>query len=88
MLNCLYLLFFLYLYLLLCDIRQLCEKSFEFNKPAFCFIDIEKAFDNVRLKHVMNVLVKDKIPSYLINLIHDMYTLTTVPESKNSSSEK
>ena len=53
-------------------IRQLCEKSFELNKPAFfCFIDIKKAFDNVSLKHVMNVLMKHKIPS---NLIHDMYT--------------
>ena len=56
-------------------IWQLCEKSFEFNKPTvFCFIDIEKAFDNISLKRVMNVLIKHKIPNNRINLIHDMYT--------------
>ena len=38
-------------------IRQLCEKAYEFNKPAFfCFIDIEKAFDKVQLKHVIKIL--------------------------------
>ena len=59
-------------------IRQLCEKAHAFNKPTFfCFIDIEKAFDKVQLKHVIKILDKFKIPDNLINLIHDIYSNNT-----------
>lgn len=55
-------------------IRQISEKSLEFNRPAFfCFIDLEKAFDRIRLKHVLNILEKYNVPDSLICLIQNIY---------------
>ena len=39
----------------------------------FCFIDIEKAFDKIRLKHVLNILRELGIPSSILSLIQDIY---------------
>ena len=59
--------------------RQLCKKAYECNKSSFfCFIDIEKAFDKVQLKHVIKILEKFKIPDNLINLIQDIYSNNTI----------
>ena len=56
-------------------VRQLAEKALEFNRPAFfCFIDIEKAFDKIRLEHVLNILENQGTPFGIINLIWDIYT--------------
>jgi len=55
-------------------IRQLAEKALGFNRPIFCFIDIEKAFDQIRLKHVLNILENQGVPLGIINLIQDIYT--------------
>jgi len=47
----------------------------EFNRPIyFCFIDIEKAFDKIRLKHVLNILRELGVPSSILSLIQDIYT--------------
>ena len=40
----------------------------------FCFIDIEKAFDKIRLKHVLNILRELGVPSSILSLIQDIYT--------------
>src|SRR5215469_7200857 len=56
-------------------IRQLTEKALEFNRPIYlCFIDIEKAFDKIRLKHVLNILRDLGVPSGILSLIQDIYT--------------
>ena len=39
-------------------IKQLKEKSIEFNTPAYvCLIDLTKAFDRVRLFDIINILI-------------------------------
>lgn len=56
-------------------IRQLTEKALEFNRPIyFCFIDIERAFDKIRLKHVLNILRDLGVPSGMLSLIQDIHT--------------
>jgi hypothetical protein len=56
-------------------VRQLADKAMEFNRHFFfCFIDIEKAFDKIRLKHVLNILKSQDMPTGIINLIRDIYT--------------
>ena len=37
-------------------------------------MDIEKAFDRIRLKHIINALKKHCVPNSLINLIQNIYT--------------
>ena len=52
-------------------VRQLAQKALEFNRHAFfCFTDIEKAFDKIHLKRVLNTLENQGI----INLIWDIHT--------------
>ena len=47
----------------------------QFNRHIFfCFIDIEKAFDKIRFKHVLNILESQGVPLGIISLIHDIYT--------------
>jgi hypothetical protein len=56
-------------------VRLLAEKAMEFNRPAFfCCIDIEKAFDKIRLKHVLSILENQSTPTGIINIIRDVYT--------------
>ena len=55
-------------------VRQLAEKVLEFNKPAFfCFIDIEKALDNIQLEHVLKFFEDHGIPVVFIRLIQEIY---------------
>ena len=56
-------------------VRQIVEKSLEFNKPAYlCFIDLEKAFDRLELKDILNILEQYNIPNGLILLIQDIFS--------------
>lgn len=58
-------------------VRQLMEKSIEFNKPLFlCFVDLEKAFDRVRKGDVLQILNERNVPRYLIELVSDLNTNT------------
>lgn len=60
-------------------IRQIIEKSIEYNKPAYlCCIDLVKAFDRVQLQDVILLLQKRQVPYKLIRLIENIYTLNTV----------
>lgn len=55
-------------------IRQIAEKSIEYNKPAFmCFIDLRKAFDRILLKDVIEVLYNRGIPTNIIKTITNIY---------------
>ena len=39
-------------------VKQIAEKALEFNKPAYiCFVDLEKAFDNLDLWDILNILM-------------------------------
>jgi hypothetical protein len=50
-------------------------KALEFNRPIiFCFIDIEKAFDKICLKHVLDILEHQGVSPGIISLIQDIYT--------------
>lgn len=56
-------------------LRPIVEKSLEYNKPAFlCFIDLQKAFDRVRLKDIIFLLYNRRIPMSLIKAIENIYT--------------
>lgn len=58
--------------------KQIKEKSLEYNKPAYiCFVDLSKAFDRVRLGDVLEILQKEKIPPYIIKIIHHLNTQNT-----------
>ena len=54
---------------------QIMEKSIEYNRPAYlCFIDLEKAFDNVQLRDIIHLLYDRQIPHNLIKTIENIYT--------------
>ena len=37
-------------------VKQITQKALQFNKPAYvCFVDLEKAFNNLDLEDVLNV---------------------------------
>lgn len=56
-------------------VRQIVEKSIEFAKPAFlCFVDLSKAFDNIRVSDVVNVLTERGAGRKLTNIIKDLNT--------------
>jgi hypothetical protein len=56
-------------------IRQLADMALEFNRPIFfCFIDIEKAFDKICRKHVLNILEHQGVSPGIISLIQDIQT--------------
>lgn len=56
-------------------VRQIVEKALEFNRPAFmCLIDLQKAFDRIRLSDMTEILARREIPTSLIQLIKDIYT--------------
>lgn len=51
-------------------LRQLVEKSIEFNKPLYlCFVDLTQAFDRVQLIDVLRILQEKGIDRKVINLI-------------------
>jgi hypothetical protein len=54
---------------------QIIEKSLEFNKLAFlCFVDLQKAFDTIQLKDVIQILYQKQIAVHLIKLTEDIYS--------------
>ena len=56
------------------NIRQLIEKSREFNSPMIlCFIDYSKAFDCVNWNKMFEVLTDMGVPEHLTTLIHNLY---------------
>jgi hypothetical protein len=60
-------------------IRQIIEKPIEYNKPAYlCFIDLQKAFDRIQLRHVLHLQCQKKIHKNVIKLIENIYTNTRV----------
>lgn len=59
-------------------LRQLVEKSLEYNTPAYlCFIDLTKAFDKVQLKDVNTILENSNTPKEYVELIKDLNMNTT-----------
>ncbi|CAK1589260.1 unnamed protein product [Parnassius mnemosyne] len=56
------------------NIRQLIEKSREFNVPIMmCFVDYSKAFDYVRWDCLWKILIEMGVPCHLIALIATLY---------------
>ncbi|XP_048516533.1 uncharacterized protein LOC125502453 [Dendroctonus ponderosae] len=54
-------------------LRQLIEKSIEFNKSMYtCFVDLKQAFDNVQLKDVIDRLNQKDVNKCHINLIKQL----------------
>ncbi|KAK9881036.1 hypothetical protein WA026_014379 [Henosepilachna vigintioctopunctata] len=59
--------------------RQVLEKSIEFNKPAFlCFIDLQNAFEKIQLKDVIRLLYSRGIPKNLVETIKDIYSQNNI----------
>ena len=57
------------------NIRQLIEKSYEFNTPIIlCFIDYSKAFDDVTWSNLWTILKELCVPVHLIALIQTLYS--------------
>ena len=56
-------------------IRQITEKTIEFNKPTFmCFVDLTKAFDRVKLKDVVPLLQKREVHPRILTIINKLNT--------------
>lgn len=57
------------------NIRQLVEKSREFNQPlVMCFIDYNKAFDCVQWRKLWTVMQEMGVSEHIIHLIKNLYT--------------
>ena len=55
-------------------LRQLIEKSREFNNPLFiCFVDFRKAFDTVQWQKLWKILAEMGVPDHLTYLIRRLY---------------
>lgn len=60
-------------------IRQIVEKSIEYNRPAYmCFIDLQKAFDRVKLGDVVHLLYSRRVPFNLIKVIENIYSANKI----------
>ena len=58
-------------------VRQILEKCEVKNKEiAMIFVDLEKAYDSVLMKHLWNLLEKINVNISLINSIHGIYDVT------------
>lgn len=67
-------------------VRQIIEKSIEFDKLAFmCFVDLEKAFDLVRLSDIIKILKEKEVPEDIIGAIIAMNTCTSTHIMVNGS---
>ena len=66
-------------------LRQIVEKSIEYNKPALLFIDLTKAFDRVRIDDIVHLLYKRDIPINIIQTIEDIYHGTTIQARINGN---
>lgn len=59
------------------------EKSIEYNKPTYVFVDLEKAFNRVELKDVTYLLYNREIPHNIIKIIENIkYTYTMQTSSR------
>ncbi|KAF2886657.1 hypothetical protein ILUMI_19516 [Ignelater luminosus] len=53
--------------------RQLIEKAWKYSVPIFlCFVDYEKAFDNVRWPKLWTTLGELGVPAHLITLVKNL----------------
>lgn len=70
--------------------RQLIEKAREYYVPAYlCFVDYEKAFDNVRWNKLWPTLKGMGVPDHLTNLLRNLYESSeAVVRVDNSISDK
>ena len=70
--------------------RQLIEKAREYSVPMYlCFVDYEKAFDNVRWPKLWETLNELGVPSHLISLVKNLYEASeAVIKIDNTLSEK
>jgi len=60
-------------------IRQVVEKSIEYEKPAYmCFTDLSKAFDRVRLNDITIILRRGSIPEEVVRTIENLNTTTRI----------
>ena len=66
-------------------LRQIVEKSIEYNKPALLFIDLTKAFDRVRIEDIVHLLYKRDIPINIIQTTEDIYHDTTIQARINEN---
>lgn len=65
-------------------LRQIIEKAIEFNTPAFmCFVDLTKAFDRVRKEDVVQILIEEKVPQPIIDIIIDINSGNTTKIQTN-----
>lgn len=54
-------------------LRQLIEKSIEYNKPLFlCFVDLKQAFDRVRLDDVVGILQRRNVNAKILKVIKEL----------------
>lgn len=59
-------------------LRQIAEKSIEFNKPIFmCFVDLQQAFDKVMLRDVLQLLRARGVNGNIIYTIKELNTQNT-----------
>ena len=70
--------------------RQLIEKALEYSLPMYlCFVDYEKAFDNVRWPKLWETLNELGVPPHLISLIKTLYEASeAVIKVENTLSDK
>ena len=70
-------------------IRQIIEKSIEFNNPAYlCFVDLTKAFDRVRLTDVTECLRDREVPEQMVRVIKELNTNTTARIKVNNQTSR
>ena len=63
-------------------IHKIKESAIRFQKPAFmCLIDLEKAFDRVRVSDVLKILHHRWVSINITKLIKEIYTNTSVTVS-------
>ncbi|KAL4098550.1 hypothetical protein QTP88_023137 [Uroleucon formosanum] len=72
------------------NIRQLIEKSREFDQPlVMCFIDYNKTFDCVQWRKLWIVMQEMGVPEHIIHLIKNLYTKSkAVIRAQNAVSDQ
>lgn len=64
--------------------RKVIENSIEYNRPAFlCFIDIQEAFDRIKLKYPIYLVIHRGILTNLIKTIQNIYLNNNVQARVN-----
>jgi hypothetical protein len=66
-------------------VRQIAEKSIQFNHTAFfCFVDLTKAFDRLKLADVTECFREREVPEQIVNVIKELNTDTTARIRSNN----